>query len=30
MMGERERRGFWRQSLAVLPAIGAGLLPRVT
>jgi hypothetical protein len=29
-MEDRERQGFWRRSLAVLPAIGAGLLPRVT
>lgn len=29
-MRQQGRTGFWRRGLTVLPAIGAGLLPRVT
>ena len=29
-MADGERGGFWRRWLAVLPAIGAALLPRIT
>ena len=29
-MDQEERDGSWRRRLAVLPAIGAALLPRIT